>query len=72
MAIPTGSPVLVRPAGSDSPGRPAALPGVRLRMKVPKVGTVAPLSITVSSSPIFAAGSGVVGKIMAATSRSRK
>jgi len=46
-----------RPAGS-APGKPAALRDRGLRMKVPKVGTGTPLSSTVSSSPIFAAGSG--------------
>jgi len=41
-------------------------------MKVSKVGTGTPLSATVSSSPIFAAGSGVVGNTLAATPHSRK
>ena len=42
------------PAGRLMPGIPATLPGPVLRMKVWNVGTAAPFSITVSSSPIFA------------------
>ena len=47
---------------------PATLAGLLLRMKVKKVGTAWPLSITVSSWPIGAAGSGVVGNTIADTS----
>src|SRR5262249_46576447 len=53
IAKPTGSPALVIPAGRLRPGMPAALPGARLRIKVDSVDTGTPLSMTVSSSPIF-------------------
>ena len=67
-SIPIGRPSAERPAGRVTPGIPATLDGPVLRMKVRKVGTRAPFSSTVSSSPIGAAGSGVVGKIAATTS----
>ena len=70
--MPTGKPALVIPAGKLMPGMPPTLPGLVLRMKVGKVGTASPLSTKVSSSPIFTAGAGVVGKMMAATPYSRK
>jgi hypothetical protein len=47
---------------------PATLAGQQLRMKIGKTGTGVPLRSTVSSSPIRAAGSGVVGNSTAETS----
>ena len=70
--MPTGKPAFVIPTGKLMPGMPPTLPGLVLRMKVAKVGIALPLSMNVSSSPIFAAGAGVVGKMMAAMPCSRK
>ena len=56
--MPIGKPVFVIPTGKLMPGMPPTLPGLVLRMKVGKVGNAAPLSMKVSSSPIFAAGAG--------------
>ena len=67
-SMPMGRPSALRPAGRVTPGMPARLDGPVLRMKVGKVGTRSPFSSTVSSSPMGAAGSGVVGNIAAATS----
>src|SRR6185437_13161094 len=50
-SMPTGRPAPVRPMGRARPGRPATLPGPVLRATVGKVGTVAPLSMVVASSP---------------------
>ena len=70
--MPTGNPAAVIPTGKLIPGMPPTLPGPVLRMKVGNVGAALPLSRNVSSSPIFAAGAGVVGKTMAAMPCSRK
>ena len=70
--MPTGKPDLVIPTGKLMPGMPPTLPGPVLRMNVGNVGTATPLSMKVSSSPIFNAGAGVVGKMMAETPYSRK
>ena len=62
---PTGSPPAVMPAGIDSPGMPALLPGSVLRMKVPKVSTSGPPLIDTLPEPgsvlLMTAGLGVLG-----------
>ena len=63
---PIGRPPGVRPMGTLSPGIPALLPGSVFWMNVGNVGTRSPFSPVVSSSPIGAAGSGVVGNTSAA------